>query len=174
MIETLPQKAQAFARTRHAGQAGKRPGEPYMQHVEAVVELLLDQQEPSASVLAAAYLHDCLEKTDTTVLELIREFGEDVAELVYWLTDPDESEDDVKHLLSAWRLARAPREAKIIKLADIADNADAILAHDPQRWPGFRAEKSAILDGMLRIEGSAFDAVPLFVRARAALQRAPA
>jgi (p)ppGpp synthase/HD superfamily hydrolase len=83
------------------------------------VRLLKKHGEERVEVLAAAYLHDCLEKTDTDVAELIREFGGDIAELVYWLTDPEDTEGPEKELLTAWLLARAPIEAKLIKLADI-------------------------------------------------------
>jgi (p)ppGpp synthase/HD superfamily hydrolase len=136
MTLTAPEveKAKAFAT-----QKGKRQGQAYIDHVETVVRLLKQHGEERPEVLAAAYLHDCLEKTETKVAELIREFGEDVAELVYWLTDPEDSEGPEKELLSAWLLSRAPMEAKRIKLADIIDNAEAIRRHDPNRWPKFRA-----------------------------------
>jgi (p)ppGpp synthase/HD superfamily hydrolase len=117
------EKAKAFATRKHNGQKGKGPEQAYIDHLEAVVRLLKDHGEERAEVLAAAYLHDCLEKTDTTVGELIREFGGDIAELVYWLTDPEDSEGPEKELLSAWLLSRAPEKAQFIKLADIIDNA---------------------------------------------------
>ena len=84
------EKAKVFATHKHDGQKGKRPGEAYIDHVEAVIRLLKKHGEVRTHVLAAAYLHDCLEKTDTTISELMRDFGERIAELVYWLTDPEE------------------------------------------------------------------------------------
>lgn len=165
----LLEHARAFASRKHHGQKGKRPAQTYLDHLETVVRLLKKHGEVRAEVLAAAYLHDCLEKTDTDVGELIREFGEDIAELVYWLTDPEDSEGPDKELLSAWLLARAPIEAKLIKLADIADNADAIRQNDPARWPRFREGKGRILDRMAAFEGRGFERSPLFLQARATL-----
>ena len=165
----LGEGARAFATRKHSGQKGKRPGEAYIDHLEAVVQLLKQHGEERADVLAAGYLHDCLEKTDTHVAELIREFGEEVAELVYWLTDPEDSEGPEKELVSAWLLARAPVEAKRIKLADIIDNADAIRQHDPARWPKFRDGKSLILDRMAVVEGECLTRHALFAKARHAL-----
>ena len=162
-------KAKAFATRKHSGQKGKGPGQAYIDHVQAVVGVLKDHGEERAEVLAAAYLHDCLEKTDTTVAELIREFGGDIAELVYWLTDPEDSEGPEKELLSAWLLSRAPEKAQLIKLADIIDNAHAIRRHDRGRWPKFRAGKSAILDRMAAVENGRLERLPLFSDARAAL-----
>ena len=171
MTVTAPEveKARAFATRKHSGQTGKRPGEAYIDHVEAVVRLLKDHGEERAKVLKAAYLHDCLEKTDTTVAELLQAFGEGVAELVYWLTDPEDSEGAEKELLSAWLLSRAPIEAKLIKLADIIDNANAIRTHDPERWPKFREGKGGILDRMVVVEGKGLEKLILFTDARAAI-----
>ena len=165
----LLERARAFATRKHDGQKGKRPGETYLDHLETVVRLLKEHGEGRDEVLAAAYLHDCLEKTDTDVAELICEFGEDIAEQVYWLTDPGDSEGPEKELLSAWLLARAPIEAKLIKLADIADNVDAIRQNDPARWPRFRESKGRILDRMAAVEGKGFERLTLFMQARAAL-----
>jgi hypothetical protein len=69
----IVEKARAFAVANHDGQEGKRPHELYIQHIHNVVELL---GQTTPEVVAAAYLHDCLEKTDTTIVELLREFGE--------------------------------------------------------------------------------------------------
>lgn len=169
-ICVLPEKAREFARTKHRGQKGKRPGELYIQHVETVVEILKNHGHEQAVVLAGAYLHDCLEKTATTIGELICEFGEEVAELAYWLTDPEDSTGDEKELLSAWLLGRAPIGAKLIKLADIIDNAEAIRVHDPTRWPSFCKGKSLILDRMTRIEGDSFAQLRLYTAASRAVR----
>lgn len=168
---SLLEKAHAFAIAKHRGQNGKRPGEPYISHVEAVVQMLGDHGHNRPELLAGAYLHDCLEKTATTVGELITEFGEEVAELVYWLTDPEDSKGDEKELLSAWLLGRAPIDAKLIKLADIIDNAEAIRVHDPARWPSFSKGKAIILERMARIEGRSFAQLPLYMAARRVVRR---
>jgi (p)ppGpp synthase/HD superfamily hydrolase len=144
-----------------------------MDHIESVAKLLRDDGEERPSVLAAAYLHDTLEKTDTDIAELLREFGEQIAELVYWITDPEDSEGPEKALLSAWLLARAPLEAKHIKLAEIIDNAAAIRVHDAERWPRFAKNKARILDCMARVEGERWTALPLYQAARAAIGRTP-
>ena len=165
----LTERARIFAARKHNGQKGKRPGEAYLDHIERVVRLLKEHGEERPNVLAAAYLHDCLEKTDTDVAELIRQFGENIAELVYWLTDPEDSEGPEGRRLSAWLLSRAPIEAKLIKLSDIIDNADALRQHDPSRWPRFREGKSWIPNRMVAVEGTDFEQLALFIQARAAL-----
>lgn len=157
----LVKKARAFAAAKHHGQEGKRPQELYIQHIHNVVELLrLHGGTPE--MVTGAYLHDCLEKTDTTIAELVREFGEEVAELVYWLTDPEDSEGPVKELLSTWLLARAPIEAKLIKLADIVDNGEAIRSHQPDKLSEFRRSKRATLERMAAVEGATFAQLALY------------
>jgi hypothetical protein len=39
--------------------------------------------------------------------------------------------------MSAWRLSRAPWEAKLIKLADLIDNTRYILRHDADAAPRY-------------------------------------
>ena len=57
-------------------------------------------------------------------------------------------------LMSAWRLSRAPFQAKLMKFADIIDNCASIRAHDPNFFKVVASEKKLILTRMLEIEGS--------------------
>lgn len=84
--ETMTRALQ-FATTRHAQQRRKYTDLPYITHLEAVVAILRDHDINDPTTLAAAYLHDVVEDTQTTIQELILMFGESVAELVYWLSD---------------------------------------------------------------------------------------
>ena len=148
----LVAKARAFAARKHASQTRKYTGEPYVCHLEAVARVLQAHGIDQPVILSAAYLHDTVEDTDTTIQELIAEFGDPIAELVYWLTDAEKGNRDSRKLMSAWRLARAPWDAKLIKLADITDNAGSITDHDPNFGPVYIAEKHVILERMAAIE----------------------
>lgn len=55
---------------------------PYINHPLEVAELLAAAGVNDVITLSAAVLHDTLEDTDTTMDELCREFGEEVAEVV--------------------------------------------------------------------------------------------
>ena len=97
--------------------------------------------------------------------EIVAEFGTDVAELVYWLTDAEKGNRESRNLMSAWRLSRAPIQAKLIKFADIIDNCASIRAHDPSFFKVFATEKELILTRMLEVEGSGLADHVLFKQA---------
>jgi (p)ppGpp synthase/HD superfamily hydrolase len=165
-MEDIVNRARAFAVKAHGEQLRKYEKAPYVTHLDRVVELLKEHGYDAPVMLAAAYLHDTLEDTDTTLPDLIAEFGAEVGELVYWLSDLEKGTRKVRKLMSAMRLSRAPLEAKLIKLADLADNTPSIVTHDPDFATVYLAEKQTILAHMARVEGSRFPDLPLFKLAK--------
>lgn len=164
-MRTLVQKAEAFSAVKHGQQRRKYDGAPYSAHLNAVVAILKRHGVTEPVVLAAAYLHDTVEKTDTSVREIIDLFGTDVARLVYWLTDDDCSDRNVRKLMSAWRLSRAPWEAKLIKLADLVENTRSIVEHDSEAAPRYMLEKKQTMWMMADEEGERIMRLPLFCEA---------
>jgi len=77
-------RAFEFAYNLHEGQK-RASGEPYICHPVAVAGLLRDLGGDSAMV-AAGFLHDIVEDTDTTLEELEQQFGEEVRHLVEGVT----------------------------------------------------------------------------------------
>jgi guanosine-3',5'-bis(diphosphate) 3'-pyrophosphohydrolase len=161
-------KARMFAAQRHGEQKRKYSDEPYAVHLEAVVDLLRKHGITDATVLAAAYLHDTIEDTDTKVQDLIKEFGADIAQLVYWLSDMEKGNRASRTLMSAWRLSRAPFDAKLIKCADVIDNTINIGQHDPNFARVFADEKQHILQHMAAVEGTRLTQHALYLAARRA------
>lgn len=85
----LATAALRFARRVHLGQLRKQTGEQFVAHPIAVADLLrgAGYDEP---MIAAAYLHDAVEKTPIGLEEIRERFGPEVATLVDCLTeDPD-------------------------------------------------------------------------------------
>lgn len=74
-------KAYAFAAKAHEGQLDDE-GKEYILHPEQVYHLISDVAPQDIALQQAAMLHDVLEDTDTTWLDLANEFGKDVANLV--------------------------------------------------------------------------------------------
>ena len=77
-------KAYNYAREKHGDQK-RRSGEPYIIHPLQVAYTLAGL-EMDTDTICAALLHDVVEDTDATNEDLIREFGESVAEMVDGVT----------------------------------------------------------------------------------------
>jgi GTP diphosphokinase / guanosine-3',5'-bis(diphosphate) 3'-diphosphatase len=77
-------KAFDFARDRHGNQM-RASGDPYVVHPIEVAEILADMQMDLVG-LETALLHDTIEDTQTTVEELRKAFGPDVARCVNGVT----------------------------------------------------------------------------------------
>ena len=87
----LALSALRFARRVHLGQYRKQTGEQFVQHPIAVAELLSDAGY-DGPLIAAAYLHDVVEKTDVRLDEIRERFGPAVASLVDCLSENPEIE----------------------------------------------------------------------------------
>jgi len=147
---TLVQRAAQFAAKAHDGQLRKYTNAPYYSHVEAVAHAVAAAGADETTI-AAAYLHDVLEETNTTVDELTEAFGPGIAEIVVDLTNiytaaahPKLSRAQRKRLETE-RLAHISPQAKIIKRADIADNTLTIAERDPGFAKVYLPEKEAML-----------------------------
>jgi guanosine-3',5'-bis(diphosphate) 3'-pyrophosphohydrolase len=126
----LVSEAAEFAAHRHAGMARKGAGnEPYLNHLAEVANLLADATEGAdAELVAAGWLHDTVEDTDTTREELAQKFSERVAALVVEVTDNmnlSKAERRQKQIEDAPR--KSP-DAKLIKIADKISNIRARIA----------------------------------------------
>lgn len=83
----LVRDALETARRAHAGQLRRgSDGRPYIEHPLAVAEILLKHRYGD-EVLAAALLHDVVEKSDIETGEVRERFGDRVADLVEALTE---------------------------------------------------------------------------------------
>ncbi|MDX6609547.1 MAG: hypothetical protein QOF85_1472 [Solirubrobacterales bacterium] len=86
----LVKDALKTARQAHAGQLRRgSDGQPYIEHPLAVAERLVEHRYGD-EVLAAALLHDVVEKSETSIEEVRAQFGEAVGDLVEAMTE-DES-----------------------------------------------------------------------------------
>ena len=129
----LVSEAAEFAARRHTGQQRKGRGdEPYINHLAEVANLLskaTNGEDPE--LVAAGWLHDTLEDTETTCEELAQRFGFRVAGLV------DECTDDMSLPKSERRqrqIEDAPDKspgARLIKIADKISNIRARILPDP-------------------------------------------
>src|SRR3954449_11904346 len=82
--EDLLNAAYVYAMQQH-GQQVRASGDPYFSHPLQVAALLTDLKLDDATI-AAALLHDTIEDTDATRIEIERRFGREIASLVEGLT----------------------------------------------------------------------------------------
>ena len=144
----MPQRALEFATKAHEGQERKYSGAPYIIHPVAVSKIVATVKH-TPEMLAAAYLHDVVEDTDVTINDIEQEFGDVVANLVYWLTDISKPEDGnraTRKAIDAQHYAKGPADAQTIKIADLIDNSLDIYKNDPNFWKVYKQEKLKILD----------------------------
>ena len=74
-----------FASKHHKGQwYGSKP---YMYHLKKVSDVALDLKFTDESILMGCLLHDIIEDTEVSYKDVTENFGEEVAEIVYCVTD---------------------------------------------------------------------------------------
>lgn len=143
--------AHAIAQVAHnaVGQKRKYTGEDYIVHPEEVVAILKAHGVTDESIICAAYLHDVLEDTRVTYSELEFWFGNDVAMLVWDVTDQcHEGNRAARKKAEAERLGSCCFAAKMIKLADMISNTKSIVEHDKDFAKVYMREKKNLLDEM--------------------------
>ena len=122
----IVKKAIWFAGEKHKGQVRKFAKTPYIFHPFSVVKILVEVTGDPA-VLAAGLLHDTLEDTQTTYVELVGEFGEEVAKLVDAVTEQDKSLVwEARKLKAVEHLREGNEKSWLIKAADMTDNLTSL------------------------------------------------
>ena len=135
--------AVAFAVRFHGEQ--KRPtGAPYVEHLLEALEVLVRGAGVSdPDVLCAAVLHDVVEDTPCSIAGVRAAFGDRVADMVGWVTKPEAGEGEDKNTVKEAylrRLADAPDDAILVKLADRASNVQTLRNLRPQKQRDYYAQ----------------------------------
>ncbi len=121
-------RAIELAARAHQGQVRKGTDNPYISHPYGV-GMLLAGAGCDEEVVAAGILHDTVEDTSVTLEQLREQFGERVASIVEGCSEPHKGqgwEERKEHTLAY--LPTAPREIRLVSLADKLHNARSVLA----------------------------------------------
>jgi guanosine-3',5'-bis(diphosphate) 3'-pyrophosphohydrolase len=139
----LVSEAAELAARRHNGMARKgRGNEPYINHLAEVANLLaLATDGADAELVAAGWLHDTIEDTETTRQELVEKFSERVASLVVEVTDDMSLDKPVRRQKQVEDAPHKSQGAKLIKIADKISNVSARILRDPSD-----AEREDLID----------------------------
>ncbi len=133
-------RALQFAAHKHRHQRRKNSAKsPYINHPIAVAHALsIDGGVVEISVLMAALLHDTLEDTDTTLIELHEQFGADIAAIVREVSDDKSLPKAERKRLQILHAPQLSRPAQLIKLADKLCNLRDVVDDPPHHWDAQR------------------------------------
>jgi guanosine-3',5'-bis(diphosphate) 3'-pyrophosphohydrolase len=133
----LVRKAYEFSQKNHAGQT-RASGEPYLVHPLGVAQVLAEMKMDAVSI-AAGLLHDSVEDTSVTIVDIRKEFGEQVAHIVEGVTkisqiDFATREEQQAENLRKMMLAMVDDiRVVLIKLADRLHNMRTLEHLTPER-----------------------------------------
>lgn len=122
----LKEKALQFATKAHSGQTRKGNGSPYIIHPTAVGKTL-EEAGFSDEVVAAGYLHDVVEDTNTTIREIEENFGPKVAYLVRSHTEDKTKSWEQRKLHTIDVVKNSDLEVKALIASDKLNNLDSLI-----------------------------------------------
>ncbi len=160
--DILARKAMQFAMEAHKGASRKGTNLPYILHPIETLQIL-SEIDADTNLMAAGLLHDTLEDTDATLLDIYDQFGVDVAALVNGHTEDKRQSWDIRKLTMIKRLPEENHREKMLCLADKVANLRS-MHRDYQRigeelWKRFNAKKerqawyyNALHDGLRELQ----------------------
>lgn len=136
-------KALAFAAEKHRDQRRKdAEASPYINHPIELANLLANKGGiEDLVVLKAAVLHDTIEDTETTMDELVKLFGREVADVVLEVTDDKSLAKARRKELQIEHAGHTSPKAALVKLADKICNLRDLAASPPADWPVERVQE---------------------------------
>lgn len=125
LTHPLVKKSAEFAKTKHAHQKRLDGKTPYFAHLEGVARLIAEVY-PDPEMVAAGYLHDTIEDTNTDWDKLQSRFGQAVADMVAALTMDNRLPEETR--LAEYRrvLAGSTLKTVLVKAADILQNLQSL------------------------------------------------
>lgn len=131
--------AKEFAREKHSNiffltTSGYR--KPQFEHLQEVADLVW-ASGGSDNEIAAAWLHDSIEDTDTVLETVDKIFGKEIADLVYGLTDAEDLKDLPtleRKTKQSERIKTKSESARKIKIADQISNIRTVVLDAPNGW----------------------------------------
>ena len=155
MAESIILQAKEFACKRHAHQfRPNKAKQPKTEHLEEVA-LLTQKAGGSQKAIAAAWLHDVVEDTETTLDEIDALFGDEIASIVDGLTDPEPFAAmplPKRKRMQTERLKEKSNDVRLVKICDQISNVRSVLEDPPiENWD--KAASLAYIEGAKQVVG---------------------
>lgn len=144
----LIEKAKEYATEKHKGVTRKFSGEPYINHPAAVAKIV-GEHGGNPEMIAAAWLHDVVEDTDTPLSEIKNLFGSKIASLTDELTNPpsvEKSGNKTEYI--AKKMAVMSDKGLTIKLSDRLNNVSDFPTASPKFVRKYAHKTKFILDSL--------------------------
>jgi GTP pyrophosphokinase len=157
----LIRKAHEYAKLHHRNVKRNYNDVPYFFHVMQVANILHMLAPNDISLICAGYCHDLMEDTEITYEDIKKEFNEDTADLVLYVTDNKEDYKKYdsknyrigKRIYQTDKLSNISDRGVLLKLADIYSNISDCFTtpSEASSWTkDFIEEKKYILDNYYR------------------------
>ncbi len=143
--------AQALATTAHEGQM--YGDQPYTKHLAEVVGVLQRFHIDDTDLLVAAWLHDVVEDTETTLESIELMFGRRVRTLVHCVTNEEGKNRKERHEKTYPKIV-ANDDAITLKLADRIANTEASIMQNDENKMKMYAKEYAAFRAMLHKKGT--------------------
>ncbi|WP_017473819.1 HD domain-containing protein [Amphibacillus jilinensis] len=146
MIHNQLMRAISYAATKHDGQQRKVDHTPYIAHPYRVA-MLLKEHGCDVNIVIAGLLHDIVEDTSGTFTEIKNLFGEEITELVRYVTEEDKKlKWEERKQNSINKIEQAPFHVKLLVCADKIDNLQSMLdsemLYGESMWQAFDRGKA--------------------------------
>jgi (p)ppGpp synthase/HD superfamily hydrolase len=154
-----------FAYEKHKDQKRKYTNEPYINHpinVATIIEdafshtpelyIYSDKLPVRINTVIGAWLHDVVEDTNTSFVEIEEKFGIHIRNILYYVTNiskPTDGNRKIRKKIDMIHNFQGPVESIMIKLADIIDNCNGIMKRDPEFGKKYLKEKQHFLSKIL-------------------------
>ena len=119
---------------------------PYIFHLKQVAEIA-ENLHYCEEILVACILHDILEDTDLSYNDIKKAFGEEVAEIVYCVTD-EVGRNRKERKEKTYPKIKSNEKAVIVKICDRIANMKHSAKYNPSMLKTYQKEFSDFYDGI--------------------------
>lgn len=123
---------------------------PYIYHVKQVAKIAEDLGYDE-SIIVASYLHDTLEDTELSYNDILKAFGNEVAEIVYAVTD-ELGRNRTERKSKTYPKIAANWKATVVKICDRIANIEQSNEYNPRLLDMYKKEHEDFCKNLMNPE----------------------